>query len=80
MTEQIHTPNQRIGARLKLTRTKLGVSLLGLCDALGDECSCQELEDYESGRVGIPAERLARCATLLEVPIEVLLHDGQVID
>ncbi len=80
MNDKIRNPNQEIGEKLKLARRNLGVNLVSLCDALGNGCCCQELEDSEAGRIAISAARLAQCARLLDMPIEFFVQDEAMLD
>jgi len=72
--------NARIGQRLRLARINLDISHLDLCDELDRDCQCQELDDYESGRVIIPAIHLDQLARTLGMPVEFFLHDQPLLD
>lgn len=59
--------DRRIGERIRLRRTELGLTQEQLASALG--ISYQQIQKYENGVNRISASRLAEIAQRLEVPI-----------
>lgn len=59
--------DRRIGERIRLRRTELGLTQEQLASALG--ISYQQVQKYENGVNRISASRLAEIAQKLEVPI-----------
>ncbi|MCS6780987.1 MAG: helix-turn-helix domain-containing protein, partial [Geminicoccaceae bacterium] len=59
--------DRRIGERIRLRRTELGLTQEQLASALG--ISYQQVQKYENGVNRISASRLAEIAQRLEVPI-----------
>jgi transcriptional regulator with XRE-family HTH domain len=57
----------RVGARVRLRRVVLGLTLEELGSRLG--LSLQQIQKYESGATRIPATRLYEIAQVLDVPI-----------
>ena len=63
-----------VGARIRLRRRELGVSLDRLADILG--LTFQQLQKYETGQTRIPASRLWAIANALCVPIDHFYRDA----
>jgi transcriptional regulator with XRE-family HTH domain len=57
----------RVGARVRLRRVVLGLTLEELGSRLG--LSLQQIQKYEAGATRIPATRLYEIAQVLDVPI-----------
>lgn len=60
--------DHHVGARVRLRRRDLGLSLDRLADILG--LTCQQLQKYETGQARISASRLWAIANALCVPID----------
>jgi len=65
--------NEHIGERIRLRRTLLGLSQLGLGKALG--LSFQQMQKYERGASAIGAGQLCGIARALDVPVS-FFYDG----
>lgn len=65
--------DRRIGERIRLRRTELGMTQEQLASALG--ISYQQVQKYENGVNRISASRLAEIAQRLEVPIGWFLDE-----
>ena len=65
--------DRHVGLRVRERRIQIGLSLAQLADGLG--VTAQQARKYESGRNGVPADRLAPLARALGVPIS-WLFDG----
>ncbi len=59
--------DRHVGLRVRERRIQIGLSLAQLADGLG--VTAQQARKYESGRNGVPADRLAPLAHALGVPI-----------
>jgi transcriptional regulator with XRE-family HTH domain len=62
-----HPIDVLVGSRLRLRRTKLGISQARLAEALG--LTFQQVQKYERGTNRISASRLYRLSKVLDVPI-----------
>jgi transcriptional regulator with XRE-family HTH domain len=72
----METPNPidvRVGARLRLRRTMLGLSQEKLGDAIG--LTFQQVQKYERGANRIGASRLHELSRVLDVPISFFFDD-----
>src|ERR1044071_951789 len=73
---KIDTPNPidiRVGARLRLRRTMLGLSQEKLGEAIGS--TFQQVQKYERGANRIGASRLYELSRVLDVPVSFFFDD-----
>jgi transcriptional regulator with XRE-family HTH domain len=73
---KIDTPNPidvRVGARLRLRRTMLGLSQEKLGEAIG--LTFQQVQKYERGANRIGASRLYELSRVLDVPVSFFFDD-----
>jgi transcriptional regulator with XRE-family HTH domain len=75
---RITTPNpvdQVVGRRLRKRRLQLGLSQLGVAEAIG--VTFQQIQKYEGGTNRIVASRLFDLAQVLDVPIAYFFPDSE---
>jgi transcriptional regulator with XRE-family HTH domain len=71
--EKSHPIDVRVGARLRLRRTMLGLSQEKLGEAIG--LSFQQVQKYERGANRIGASRLHELSRVLDVPVSFFFDD-----
>jgi len=67
MVDKINAVDKHIGARLRMRRIMLDLSLSQIAEALG--VTFQQVQKYEKGECRISATRLQRLCQLLRVPV-----------
>ena len=67
--------NQRLGRKLRLRRTSLGLTQTQVAKAIN--VTFQQIQKYEKGTNGVSSARLLQLANFLKVPIKYFFEDYQ---
>lgn len=74
MADQLRAIDQKVGARVRIRRVRLGISQRGLARKIG--VTFQQVQNYENGANRISAGRLQTISMALNTPISFFFNDG----